>query len=196
MIYDVILVLFVIAMAYFGKKRGLVKTLIGFLSSIIASVLSYFLTPFAVDAIKPTQFYENLVSGIAEKVSPDEINSSAAMPENLSDAVKNAGDKATSVLAEHIAAILVGIAVFFIIIVLLKVIMSLLTNVFELPVLKQINSVGGFVFGLLLSLVLLYVAFAIWGCTTAFETPDVLKETQLARSMFENNLLMIFFVHS
>ena len=25
--------------------------------------------------------------------------------------------------------------------------MSLLTNVFELPVLKQINSVGGFVFG-------------------------------------------------
>ena len=196
MIYDIILVLFVIAMAYLGKRRGLIKTLVGFLSSVIASVLSYILTPYAVKMLKPTPFYKNLVSGLADKITPDKINESSALPENLSEAVKGAGDKASSVLAEHIAAIVIGIAVFFIIIVLLKVLAALLSGVFKLPVLKQANSLGGFIFGFLLSLVLVYVAFAVWGCTTAFQVPEALEDTQLAKSMFENNLLLIFFVHS
>ena len=195
MIIDIILVLFVIAMAYMGKRRGFVKTLLGFLSTFISAVLSYFLTPLVVGALKPTAFYGNLTDNITKGIAENKINDATALPDAISDAVKGAGDKASEILAEHIAAVVVGIVIFFILLVLLKVLMVLLSDVFKLPVLKQVNSAGGFVSGLLLSLAVLYICFAIWGCVTAFQLPEPLKDTQLAKSMFENNLLLIFFVH-
>ena len=196
MLIDIILVLFVIAVAYIGKHRGLIRTLLGFLSSIVAAVISFFITPYVVDMLKPTPLYENLVGSIAGKISVDKISESPALPDAVADTVKGAGDKAADVLAGHLASVIIGIALFFIIIVILKVLLSLLSNVRKLPVVKQADSAGGFLFGLLFSLVIVYVGFAVWGCITAFQTPDILEETQLAKSMFENNLLMIFFVHS
>ncbi len=193
MIIDIIIVLFIALMAFIGKRRGLIKTLIGFFSSFIAAAASYFLLPGVVNALKPTPIYKSLLDAVSENVADRITPDTSSLPEIISNGIRKTGEAAVNSLSQSIASIIIGIALFFIIIIALKLLLRLLVTVFKLPVLKQVNSIGGFVFGIALSFVIIYTVLAIWGCSTAFNLPAQLKNTELAKSMFQNNLLLIFF---
>ena len=196
MVIDIIIVLFIVLMAYIGKRRGIIKTLIGFVSSFAAAAASYFLLPSVVSALKPTPLYKALfdtVSGhIADKITPD----TASYPAIISGGIQKTGEAAANSISQSVASIIIGIVLFLVTLFVLKLFLRLLMAVFKLPLLKQVNSAGGFVFGIASAFIIIYIAFAVWGCNTAFNLPEALKDTELAKSMFQNNLLLIFFSRS
>lgn len=191
MFADILVVLAVAFTALNGKRRGLVKTLLGLFGTLAAAIAASFLKEPAYEFLGKTPLFENLrrsvESGVSEKFTAD---GAAGI---LSDAAKTAGDAAGSTAADIILPVISAVMVFIAVIIAFKILGFFLDGVFHLPVLKQINSAGGLILGVVFALLLIYAVFALWGCFTLFEMPAQLTDSVLAKSMFSNNILLILF---
>lgn len=189
MIADILVVLAVALSALDGKRKGLMKTLFGFFGTMAAAIAASFLKEPAYEFLGKTALFGNLrksvESGVSEKLAPEGAEGIA------SGAAKIAGDTAGSAAADIILPLFSAIIVFLAVLAAFKILSYFLGGLFGLPVLKQLNSAGGLLFGGVLALFLIYGVFALWGCFTLFEIPPQLADSVLAKSMFINNILLI-----
>ena len=181
MVIDVVLVAFIALFAAFGSKRGLFKSLAGVLSFAISVILVYAFSKEIFAFLRETPVYgavyDFVLKRIAEK-SGAPLLFSGSMGKGI---------------AESFTDLLLKILLVVIIFAVVKLVIRLIDKVFHLPVLKSFNRLGGLVFGLVQGFLAVYIILAIWGGTTLFVLPKALETTALAKSMFENNLLMIMF---
>ena len=139
----------------------------------------------AGEVLSETRFLENLRSNVERGVSEKYTTDGAAGI--LSGAAKTAGDAAGSTAADIILPVISAVMVFIAVIIAFKILGFFLDGVVHLPVLKQINSAGGLILGVVFALLLIYAVFALWGCFTLFEMPAQLTDSVLAKSMCSNN---------
>lgn len=187
LIIDGVLVLLLLLSFFVGAKRGLFKSLMGFVVLIAAivgaAIAANTLTEPITDLVLPA--FEEKISdwlGVPEEltmgnVASDILSSDSTknpsfsewfeklelfrggdrFVEHLQEKTANAAHLAARSLVESVVHAVLFLLCFLLLLILLRLLTKLLDHLFELPVLHALNTLGGGVFALLEAAILLYL---------------------------------------
>ncbi len=164
-IIDLVLLGVLLIFIIVGTVRGLIKSVLNFAGTILAiigaAILSGVFTPKAVDLLYP-HFQDRILNKLdLEAMGFGDLAGGATplsglfptLNKSIQETVQAAG---MSILTGVVRVVL--FLLFFVICALLvKLLSSLLSGVFELPVLKSFNRLGGALFGLIQGMLILYM---------------------------------------
>lgn len=198
---DLFLLAFIALSTFIGYKRGLIKVafkLVSFLLAIVISVVLY--KPISNFIINYTSLDENIEQTVEQRLtSPDTSKEeSDNMVSNYYHQIKNSSKammaKTISKAIIQISCVLIVFIVASIILLLFKFSGDLLA---KLPIIKQLNSVGGFIYGLLLGFIILYILLALISLLApVIEMNSLIKlinSSILTNIMYHHNIILLFF---
>ena len=192
-IIDLVIIAIIALCVLVGYHKGLTGSLLKIVSFVLALIIAFILfKPISNFIIDKTDWDENLEQAIRQSILKDYIN----------NAVEKAGNEAKTAIvdstAREVAIMIINIAVAIALFIVSKIILLLvkgLANLLtKLPVIKQCDKLGGIIFGILQSLVIIYVALAI----ISFASPmmsetgiiEGLQKSYIGSTMYNNNLLL------
>lgn len=213
-IIDLVIIAIIALCVLVGYHKGLTGSLLKIVSFVLALIIAFILfKPVSNFIIDKTDWDENLEQAIRQSILKDEEKTNDEtqkenMPEVITDYINNAVEKAgneakTAIVdstAREVAIMIINIAVAIALFIVSKIILLLLlvkglANLLtKLPVIKQCDKLGGIIFGILQSLVIIYVALAI----ISFASPmmsetgiiEGLQKSYIGSTMYNNNLLL------
>ena len=198
---DIAVLVTVVLFALVGAKKGFIKACMDFLGAFIAMIAAGILSAPAAQWVYDTFFHEALMEKIASAVTGLEAVEAVQtvfteFPAVIQRALAAIGITESSVAAQvqgsaldiaesittAISPMLIGfvrvlamVVLFILLLVVIRAVASILTGLFELPVLRSVNGLLGAVFGVLLAVVAIWVVLA---CVQAF-MPLLSAEMQL-----------------
>lgn len=211
-IIDLVIVAIIAICVLVGYYKGLTGSLLKIVSFVLALIIAFVLfKPVSNFIIDKTDWDENLEQAIRQSILKDEEKTNDEtqkenMPEVITDYINNAVEKAgndakTAIVdstARDVSVMIINIAVAIALFIISKIILLLikgLANLLtKLPVIKQFDKAGGIIFGILQSLVIIYIALAI----ISFASPmmsqtgiiEGLQKSYIGSAMYNNNLLL------
>jgi len=211
-IIDLIIVAIIAIFIFLGYRRGLTGSILKILSFVIAIVIAVILfKPVSNFVINNTLIDEKIEEAIVSIVEEDvnkegkveeDTNLPQSMVDYINESVENAADDMKKTIIEQSAknisiAIInagVGLIVFILArfaLVFVKAITNLIT---ELPIIKQVDKLGGIIYGLISGIIIILIIFAI----ISFISPlienigllTMLNKSVLGSLLYNNNLLL------
>lgn len=179
MLIDIILVLILLISVLIGYKKGFIKILAGLISFILAFVLAYMLSGMAAEYIKTTKIGSNIKTTIETSVGDylnvkqeDKIEIKQEEKSKKIDIIniieQNAEEKIeqgkASIIEKVTDYVFVGIgfaSVFVLVKIVLLIVFFVLQKIFELPVLKSFNKLGGISVQVILTLLKISLVLAV-----------------------------------
>lgn len=211
-IIDLVIIAIIALCVLMGYHKGLTGSLLKIVSFVLALIIAFILfKPVSHFIIDKTDWDENLEQAIRQSILKDEEKTDSEtqkenMPEVITDyinnAVEKAGDEAKTAIvdstARDVSIMIINIAVAIVLFIVSKIILLLvkgLANLLtKLPVIKQFDKLGGIIFGILQSLVIIYIALAIipFASPMMSETGIIegLQKSHIGSTMYNNNLLL------
>lgn len=197
---DIILVLIVALSAFLGYKKGLVELGAKLFAGIIAIVITLIIyKPVGNIVIKNTSIDEKIENTILEKTT-NVIDENSKISDNKY--IQDASDNAVSQVKEevlpeqarNIAVNVVYVATALILFIVSKIVLSIVISlanaVASLPILKQFNEIGGFLYGLvrgaIISLVLILVIGTIAKLNPNGSLGKNVESTYLLKEVYNN----------
>ena len=176
-IVDLIIIGIILLFIGVGLKKGLAGSLIKLLSFAIALIVAVALyKPVSNAIMKNTQIDENIEQAIIATFGSEENSSEAGqteMPnnivENINKEIKNATNEARNQIVENtsknisntIINIGSGLGIYIIARFILFIIGIFVNQVTNLPILKQVDKIGGIAYGAIEGIAIVYVILAI-----------------------------------
>lgn len=178
-IIDLIIVAIIAISILFGYKKGLAKCIIKIAAFFVAIIVAaIFYKPISNLVIEKTQIDEAIKSSIVNIIKDDveedgkvkeDTNLPQTMVENINKSVENAvketKQNAVEIAADGIATttirVCTAVLLFVIVRILLMVVSALSSIITDLPIIKQFDKAGGIAYGLLKSLVIIFIIFAV-----------------------------------
>lgn len=215
-ILDMVLIAIVVFICILAYQKGLVLSVFDLISSAVAIVLSCLLYPIISGFLKDTVVLEWIQSPIQEmlleksaalgEVSAAELLQQFSLPGVIYDGMLDkigtvSGDlmvttgQVSMVVAQFILNIICIILVFVLVKVGLFFAKGFLQTITKLPVLKQVNKVGGIVFGVLeafMILTILGALFSLFSGTMDSTVLSIVDNSHIARFFYQENLLIFF----
>jgi len=217
-IMDIIIVCVIVLFALFGMKKGFIRTAVNFVGSIVAAFLSAFfgeqVATWVFNSFFRTAIIENVNSTITGFGGADAVGKVIdGMPDFLVRTLEFAGvtreslirdaavhqGEISEMVADALAPVLIGIlkvlamiVLFLIFMMLIRILANLLSTIVSLPILNQLNSILGGVFGFLRGAVIIWIVFAILQVFIPMFEPDTLKTWQ---DTINSSLFAGFFVN-
>ncbi len=211
-ILDIIILVFIAFQVVMGYIKGAIKSLFDLLGYILAAVATYFFyLPVKKLLIEMTQLDETIASFVGERlkalgatsvqatVSTADLNAMTKLPlpENVKTAISNfltnsvssASQNVITEVTNFLMTIIAVIAVFVVTLIVVKIVASMLNIIASLPVVSTFNKLGGVVFGLIKSYIIVSLLFLI--SITFFST----NLTPEAQNMIDKSLLAPFFIN-
>ena len=211
-IIDLVIIAIIALCVLIGYWKGLTGSLLKIVSFVLALVIAFILfKPVSNFVIDKTDWDENLEQAIRQSIlkneeTPKEENEKENMPDVITDyinnAVEKAGNEAKTALVDSTARdvsvmiinVAVAIALFIVSKIILLLVKGLANLLTRLPVIKQFDKLGGIIFGILQSLVIIYIGLAI----ISFASPmmsetgiiEGLQKSYIGSAMYNNNLLL------
>lgn len=199
-VIDIILVLIVALSAFLGYKKGLVELGAKLFAGIIAIVITLIIyKPVGNIVIKNTSIDEKIENTILEKTT-NVIDENSKISDNKY--IQDASDNAVSQVKEevlpeqarNIAVNVVYVATALILFIVSKIVLSIVISlanaVASLPILKQFNEVGGFLYGLvrgaIISLVLILVIGTVAKLNPNGSLSKNVESTYLLKEVYDN----------
>ena len=199
-VIDIILVLIVALSAFLGYKKGLVEFGAKLFAGIIAIVITLIIyKPVGNIVIKNTSIDEKIENTILEKTT-NVIDENSKISDNKY--IQDASDNAVSQVKEevlpeqarNIAVNIVYVATALILFIISKIVLSIVISlanaVASLPILKQFNEIGGFLYGLvrgaIISLVLILVIGTIAKLNPNGSLSKNVESTYLLKEVYDN----------
>lgn len=199
-VIDIILVLIVALSAFLGYKKGLVELGAKLFAGIIAIVITLIIyKPVGNIVIKNTSIDEKIENTILEKTT-NVIDENSKISDNKY--IQDASDNAVSQVKEevlpeqarNIAVNVVYVATALILFIVSKIVLSIVISlanaVASLPILKQFNEIGGFLYGLvrgaIISLVLILVIGTIAKLNPNGSLGKNVESTYLLKEVYNN----------
>lgn len=180
---DVVLILGLVAFSYFGWKKGFVKTLLGFASTIISLVFSIVL-------------YNPIAQLISKSFIGDFVRENAY--DFLSKSLQN-GEQLlkTDIKVETASMLVINTISFVVVIILTKILVGVLTKVLDLaakfPVIKQANKILGAAVGLISGLLTCYIIIGVLKNLSANDTVSQIVEgienSAIAVKFYDSNFV-------
>ena len=184
---DIGFVIIILLCVVFGYKKGFFKSIAGFIGAVIAMFLAWVLAGLIANALYQGVFREKLIDNISSVLSNDALASFpekaaqvvANLPGFLSNTLNNqgitssqieqslqaAGSNAAPATADLISPavlwlqqLLLTVILFFILVILVRLVIKLIGNVFRLPILRQVDGILGGLFGIFKGVVYIFLA--------------------------------------
>lgn len=198
---DIIVIIIVALTTFIGYKKGLIKVafnLISFILAILIAIVLY--KPVSSFIINYTPIDDKIEETISNKMaSSDSIEEeSHNFIENYYSDIKNAS---TSVIAKNISQMVINIACIIIVFIVSKIILLFFRFsgdlIAKLPLIKQFNSVGGFLYGLVKGFIVVYIILAIIAIVSPMiemnQLMKLINSSIITNIMYNNNLILILF---
>ena len=194
MILDIIVIVFLILLMIYGYCKGFIKIIAKIVSVIIAFVLAYFLADTVGNYIESTKV------GIQVKTSMEELILNEMNKEVDVTAMSLVQEKFNILKAEDVATkiieyVFVGmgfVTVFVISRIVLWIGQKILESIFELPVLKTFNKLGGVIASVVLFLIELSIILAVISSLSTISimtgVVNVIKSSVITKALYEHNI--------
>lgn len=214
-IIDIVVVAFILASIWMGYKRGLIDCLVKIASFAIAIVLAFVLCAPVGGLIKETtQIDESLSQTIEEtlasNVETEEKKEESNMPEvitnYIADQIKSATAQTQDAIAKEVSVkvtdtIINGAAFIGIFLVARFALFFFrkIADIFaKIPLIKQVNELGGVLYGVLRGVFIVYLVLAIISFISALILQtgiiEAINASYITSMLYNNNLLLkIFF---
>ena len=170
---DIGFVIIILLCVVFGYKKGFFKSIAGFIGAVIAMFLAWVLAGLIAnissvlsnDALasfpeKAAQVVANLPGFLSNTLNNQGITSS-----QIEQSLQAAGSNAAPATADLISPaviwllqLLLTVILFFILVILVRLVIKLIGNVFRLPVLRQVDGILGGLFGIFKGVVYIFLA--------------------------------------
>lgn len=199
-IIDLCILMIIALSTFIGFKKGFIKVAFRLISFILALIIALVL-------YKPVSNFINNYTPIPNKIeSKIESRISSSNKEETNNLVanyyKNVRNISTTVIAKNITNSIVNISSILIVFLLSRLLLMFLRIstdlIAKLPLIKQFNHIGGFIYGLLAGFFIIYLIFTIITLLAPIiDLNNIIKPINssiIANIMYNNNILFMFFV--
>lgn len=195
---DVGIILFVSLITFIGYKLGLIKVAFGIVSFIIAILISLLLyKPISNIITNHTPIPEKIQTQIESRLSSEKKESTNFI-DNYYNNAKNASAK---IIAQNITSTIINISSGLIVFLLVRIILLFLRIstdlIAKLPLIKQCNQVGGFLYGIIAGFLIVYLFFTVISILAPLinlsELLKIINSSIIGNIMYNNNIIFMFF---
>ena len=203
-IADLIIIAVVLLFIFLGYKKGLTGSLIKLLSFIIAIVVAFVLyKPVANAVIENTVIDDNIRTtlsatlGVEDKTENTEENVPSTIMDNINKEIENADEVKANVI-DHTTITIVNIGsgiVIFLAVRVILVLISLFAKILtDLPVMKQVDKLGGLAYGAIEGIVIVYAVLAVISLTSVIWANNAvvtaIAKSSLGEMLYNNNIIL------
>lgn len=197
LILDGIILLVILGFTFIGYKLGLVKVAFGILSFIIALVISLLLYKPVSSLITN---YTPLPQKIEEQVENRMESNDKEATNFIENYYKNAKKASTQYVAKTISSSIISITSALVVFLLARIILLFIKFstdlITKLPLIKQLNTVGGLLYGLIGGFIIVYFIFTIISLLSPiFDFSKLIKlinSSIIGNIMYNNNIIFMF----
>ncbi len=208
-----------------GKRKGFIKAVFTIFSTIIAIVITLWISPYITKMLQNNDNIMNFVNTKVEELTmPDDsvdkkteevqyieelpvplLIKSILSENNNSDvysvlSVNNFGSYVNNVLSVFLINIGAFLFIFIMVKIILHIISTTLDLVSSLPILSGINSIAGLLVGLVYGIIVVWVGFTVITLFANYEFPQYLitqiNESELLSSLYNYNVILIILTDS
>lgn len=214
-IIDISILLIIGLCIFFGYRKGLIGVAFKIISFVVALVIAVTLSyPISNMIIENTDIDENITSAMQSKF----VSQGGLKDENQGVEIKNQEDisnvvlkfmdesindaktQGVKVIAENLSIMIIRVSVGIGLYVLTKIALfffrKLSEVIAEIPIIKQFNKAGGFLYGVLKGFLLVYTILAVASLLApAINNTELfaaINESTIGAFMYNNNLLLQF----
>ena len=197
-ILDISILLFISITTFIGYKLGLIKVAFGILSFIIAILISLLLyRPISNFITNHTPIPEKIETQIESRLSSGNKEDT-----NFIDTYYHNAKKASvSVISKNVTNTIINIGSALIVFILARIVLLFLKIstdlIAKLPLIKQCNQVGGFVYGVIAGFVIIYIFFTIISILSPIVNLStflkIINSSIIGNIMYNNNIIFMFF---
>ena len=217
-IIDIIIIAIIVACVFFGYKKGLVGVAVNILGFIIALLIALILyVPISNFIINHTSIQPTLEEAIRgtvtsyvikdseEEQEESEDNSPKVMTDYINGFIEKEKqhveqterqiiDSVSKTVASNLIKIAVGIIVFIVAKIGLIFVKALAKVISKIPIIGQFNKIGGAIYGVLQSLLIVYIMFAVLSVfAPTMEESGILEavnSSKIGGAMYNNNIIL------
>lgn len=198
---DLILVAIITLFAFIGYKKGLIKVAFSLVSFILALIISIVLyKPISNFIINYTPLDDKIETTIAERLNSSKSSSEETnnMIENFYSNIKNT---TTTAVADGISKTIINIGCIIIVFIISNIVLLFFKFtgdlISKLPLIKQFNSAGGFIYGLLKGFIIIYLLLALIAILSPIidinNFINIINKSIITNIMYNNNIIFILF---
>ena len=198
---DLILVAIIGLFTFIGYKKGLIKVAFGLVSFILAIAISVIVyKPVSNFVINYTSIDDTIEATIEERLNSSDISSEET--ENIvSNYYNNIKSASTAVIADGMSKTIINIACMLIVFIITKIVLFFFKFIGDLisklPLIKQFNHIGGFIYGLLKGFIIVYILLALIAILSPIininNIISMINNSIITNIMYNNNIIFILF---
>ena len=199
-IFDVGVIGIIVLSTFIGYKQGLVKSAIKILSFFIAIIVALALyKPVSRVIINKTPIYNNIKGAMVEKIKPEgiEVDEEIDIQDNAGALILNSATNTIEGVAGDFATKLIEIVVLLLLFIIVKIALkfaSMLTDIItKLPLIKQVNKLGGTAYGIVKGIIIIYTILAVVYLVVPLINDTVTKginNSIITKELYNNNLIL------
>ena len=197
-VVDLIIVAIILLSTFLAYRKGLVTLAIQFVTVIIAIVLTLLLyKPVSNVIINITGIDEAIQNAILEEANDIMTNDKEGANQVVETIQNNMLPETARTISINIIEGAVILILYIVIRIALKFVTALANLVAKLPILNQLNRLGGIIYGILRGLLIVYVLLLLVNLSGEIEPQNqvytAVQESYIGNMMNENNVLDILF---
>lgn len=199
-IFDIGIVGIIILSTFIGYKQGLVKSAIKILSFFIAIIVALTLyKPVSSLIINKTPIYDNIKGAMIEKIKPEgiEVNEEIDIQNNAGDLILNSATNTIEGIAGDFTTKLIETVILLLLFIIVKIVLkfvSILSDIItKLPLIKQVNKVGGTLYGVIKGVIVVYTILAVVYLIAPLMQNTIIQginNSVITNKMYNNNLIL------
>lgn len=205
-IVDLIIIATVLLFVFIGYKKGLTGSLIKLLSFIIAVALAFMLyKPVANMVIENTEIDDNIKATITRTFNKEDSNKNdeeksepSNIMENVSNEIENATNEVKTTMIEETTKTIINVASAIVIYIAVRIILLIVSlfakQITKLPLLKQVDEIGGIAYGAVEGIVIVYIVLSIISLTSVIWTDNIavtaITKSVLGNMLYNNNIIL------
>lgn len=195
MILDIILIALFVFMMLYGYKKGCIGIVAKLVSLIIAFILAYFLAETIGGYIAETDFGGKIAESIESTVVVNLNNAQeSSVISFLQDKLELADE--SSIMDKILNYVFTGIGfvcVFVVVRIVLWIAQKILENIFELPVLKTFNKLGGVIASTVLFLIEVSILLAVIKSISSLDFMQsivkIVQSSVITKTLYDHNII-------
>ena len=200
LLLDLGILLVIFISIFIGYKRGFIKVAFGLVSFIIAIIISLLLyKPISNFITNYTSIPYKIETQIENRLSSESLEESNNFVANYYNNIKTSS---INIIAHNMTNSIINISSALIVFLLTRIILLFLrfsTNLAsQLPLIKQLNHIGGFIYGILAGFVIIYLFFTIITILAPIINLNnfirLINSSIIGNIMYNNNIIFMFLV--
>ena len=198
---DLIILAVISLSAFIGYKKGLIKVAFGLISFILSIAISFSLyKPVSTFIINYTSLDDYIEQSVSERLNSSEISDKEKenIIQNYYNNVKNTS---SALIADGISKSIINIGCVILVFIISKIILLFFRFIGDLigklPLIKQVNNAGGFLYGVIKGFFIIYILLALISIISPLANINALinmiNNSIIANIMYYNNIILILF---